>query len=149
MSSSTPSLKNNPHRSTFEEMKKEGEWANILKNTSWPCHNILQVNSDWMSNRDTDGSGPILEKDYVKMMEEHGFKVHMSQTLTLEYILSREFIDNYFKTRVLTGFKSLQDDKRELFLTEYKRRMENKDTLKVVNYPMDVFQVLGQKVEEL
>ena len=32
----------------------------------------------------------------------------MSQTLTLEYILSREFIDNYFKTRVLTGFKSVQ-----------------------------------------
>jgi len=121
---STQNPKNNGMLFEYNKMKAEPEWAELLKPTTWPYMGTVHRNNSWMTTVNKDGIGPIVESDYVKLMENSGFKVAGSKSLALNYVFQRDFTRNFFKSKILTGFPQLQGEGRKAFLDEYLRRLK-------------------------
>ncbi|XP_023331074.1 uncharacterized protein LOC111703382 [Eurytemora carolleeae] len=151
---STHNPRDNIQRSVYDSMKLNGKWAKLLKNTSWPHFKTTHINNSWMSTVDKQGSGPIIEKDFVKLMESNGFKVQESRSLPLGYVLHKDFIKNYFRSTILTAFPEIQGEERKLFFTDYIRKMKELDMLNTQGSPdyyrsyIDGFQLFGTKVSD-
>jgi len=139
-------------RREYETMKAEGDWAEILAPTRWMYFKTIHVNNGWMSTVDSDGHGYIEEKDYVRLMENHGFQVDGVNTIPLKYKLDRNFVKNFFKSTVLTSFPELTGDTRKAFFTEYISRVKaqnsppDKDGLYSDAF-VDGIQIFGRKLK--
>jgi len=121
---SGPNPQNNGMLVEYNKMKSEPEWANLLKDTTYPYFGTVHRNNSWMTTVDKNGIGPIVESDYVKLMENSGFKVAGSKSLALNYVFQRDFTRNFFKSKILTGFPQVQGEGRKAFFDEYVRRLK-------------------------
>jgi len=145
---STQSPKKNPMRVEYNAMKSEPQWAELLKNTSWPHFKTAHRNSSWMSTVDKDGYGDITEQDYVQLLHSKGFKVSSSKSLPLNYKLHREFTKNFFKSTILSSFQEIPGEERRAFFTEYIARIQNSSQISGDYYDsfIDGIQVTGEKL---
>ena len=84
----------------------------------------VHVNNSWMSTVDSNGFGYIEEGDYIKLMEDHGFRVDNAKTIPLKYVLNKDFTKNFFKSTLLTSFPELTGDNRRQFFTEFIERIK-------------------------
>merc|ERR1712168_263875 len=126
---STQNQQRNNMRKEFESMKKEDKWSKMLAKTEWPHFKTIHRNNTWMSTVDHKGNGPIIEEDYIKLMENNGFKIEYSKSQSLHYVFNEEFIRNFFKSTILTSFNELQGKEREMFMEEFVRRLREKRQL--------------------
>jgi len=116
-------------KTEFEKMKNEDEWSPILSKTSWPHFKTVHRNNSWMSTVDQKGYGPIIEQDYIKLMENNGFKVTYSKSQALNYVFHDDFIRNFYKSTILTSFNDLESKEREKFMEEYVTRLKSNEQL--------------------
>jgi len=116
-------------QSEFQKMKTEEKWAKVLRRSSWPYY-IQHRNTSWMTTVDKQGRGPIIEGDYVNLLKNTGFKVKESKSLTLTYLLDKDFKKNYFKASILTAFPELKGDARKEFFNEFIGRLRALDKKK-------------------
>ena len=79
-----------------------------------------------MSTVDSKGSGHFEEAYYVKLMENHGFRVDDAKTKTLKYMLKKEFMDNFITSTVMTSFPELTGANRDHFFKEYIDRIKER-----------------------
>ena len=84
----------------------------------------VHVNNSWMSTADSNGFGYVEQGDYVKLMENHGFRVDDAKTIPLKYVLNKDFTKNFFKSTLLTSFPELTGDNRNQFFTEFIGRIK-------------------------
>ena len=94
---------------------------------------IVNMHHDWMSNVDKKtGYGSITREDFVKLMEAHGFRVNQAETLTLNYKLSRDFVEGFKKKTILPAFPEIVGKDREEFFKEYIDRADKME--KIVSF---------------
>lgn len=149
---STQNQQRNNMRKEFENMKKEDKWSKMLSKTSWPNFKTIHKNNDWMSTVDNKGNGPIIEEDYVRLMENHGFKVEFSHSQPLQYVFNDEFIRNFFKSTILTSFNELNENERKEFMEEFVRRLKNQKQLNSDGHyeaHVDGFLIMGEKQRDV
>jgi len=145
-------IETNPQRRVYEDMKREPKWEHLLKNTSWMHYKTVHQNNSWMSTIEKHGYGGIIENDFVKLMENHGFKVANAKTIPLKYKFEVDFIKNYFKTVVLTSFPELQGETRKEFFNEYIPRvkeMTKTDEDGLYDSNVDGIQIFGEKFKDI
>jgi len=148
----TQNPRDNILRKEYEKMKTEDRWADMLKPTSWMHFKTVHVNNSWMSTVDSHGYGNIEESDYIKLLETHGFRVDSAKTIPLEYVLSKEFTKNFFKSTLLTSFPELTGENRNKFFTEYIGRIKEQSSPDTDGFSksfIDGIQVFGEKIEEI
>jgi len=141
-------LETNALRREFENMKRESQWSKMLSGASYPHLGTTHKNSSWMTTLDSNGYGPITEKDYVKLMENNGFKVAHSENKTAYLVFSEDFIKNFFKTIIKPALTGMPEKDKQLFLEEYVRRVRSQRTLNSDgNYEIyvDGFDIVGEK----
>jgi len=148
----THNPKDNILRREYEKMKTEAKWADMLKPTSWMHFKTVHVNNSWMSTVDSDGFGYIEEGDYIKLMENHGFRVDDAKTIPLNYVLNKDFTKNFFKSTLLTSFPELTGDNRRHFFNEFIERIKEQsqpdaDGFQKAN--VDGIQIFGEKVKDI
>lgn len=155
---STQNSQRNNMKKEFENMKRDEKWSKMLNKTSWPHFKTVHRNNTWMSTVDHKGNGPIIEQDYVKLMQNNGFKVKFSKNQPLNYVFNDDFIRNFFKSTILTSFQELEPKEREMFLEEFVRWLKSQkqlnkdsdgDTLKKADghyeAHVDGFLIIGEK----
>jgi len=154
---STHNQKNSLRR-TYDEMKAESRWSEMLNKTSWPHFKTVHRNNAWMSTVNKEGLGHIIESDYVQLMQESGFKVTGSYTIPLDYVFHRDFVNGFFKSTMLTSFNEIQGEDRKLFFNEFIGRVKVLDRLEVQQTKgdpdykksyTDGFQIFGEKVADI
>lgn len=149
--SSTQSSETNILRREWESMKQESKWAEILVPCSWPHFKTVHTNNSWMSTVDNNGMGHIIQDDYVKLMQNHGFQVDDCQTLPLNYRFTKDFTRNFFKSTILSSFPELNGDVRKEFFDEYiaraKEHGEQHDQDGLVNGRVEGIQIFGKKIK--
>ena len=85
----------------------------------------VHQNNSWMSTVNKNGFGDMITEDFVKLMENHGFRVDDAKTVPLKYKFETDFIRNYFKSVVMTSFPELQGDTRKKFFNEFIPRVKD------------------------
>lgn len=147
---STHSPQDNLLRREYDSMKSEPKWENMLRKTSWPHFKTVHRNNSWMSTVNKEGLGHIIESDYVQLMKNMGFKVAESKSLSLGYILHRDFTKNFFKSSILTAFPELEGEAREMFFKEYISRIrvgqETSSSREYYHSYVDGIQLFGEKI---
>jgi len=145
---STQNSQRNVMKKEFEKMKREDKWSSMLNKTSWPHFKTVHRNNTWMSTVDHKGNGPIIERDYIKLMENNGFKVGFSKSQSLNYVFHDDFIRNFFKSTILTSFNELEKNEREMFLNEFVTRLKSQKQLNADGHyeaHVDGFLIMGEK----
>lgn len=148
----THNPRDNILKKEYENMKTEAKWADMLKPTSWMHFKTIHVNNSWMSTVDSNGLGYIEEGDYVKLMENHGFRVDDAKTIPLKYVLNKDFTKNFFKSTLLTSFPELTGDNRNQFFTEFIGRIKEQSQPDADGFSkayVDGIQIFGEKIKEV
>lgn len=148
----THNPKDNLLRREYEKMKTEANWAEILKPTSWMHFKTVHENNSWMTTVDSNGFGYIEQGDYVKLMENHGFRVDDAKTIPLKYMLDKNFTKNFFKSTLLTSFPELTGESRTKFFTEFIGRVREQsqpDADGFSNAFVDGIQIFGEKIKDI
>ena len=92
---------------------------------SWMHFKTVHQNNSWMSTINKNGFGDMITEDFVKLMENNGFRVDDAKTVPLKYKFETDFIRNYFKSVVITSFPELQGDTRKKFFNEFIPRVKD------------------------
>jgi len=148
----TQNQQKNTMRNEFESMKRESQWSKMLNKTTWPHFKTVHKNNSWMTTVDNKGNGPITERDYVKLMENNGFKVDFSQNQQFYYVFNEDFMRNFFKSNIRTCFNELQEKEKEQFMEEFVRRMRSQKQLNSEGHyeaHIDGFVIMGEKQRDI
>jgi len=148
----THNKETNPQRKVYEEMKKEKLWVEVLKDTNWMHFKTVHQNNSWMSTINKNGFGDMITEDFVKLMENNGFRVDDAKTVPLKYKFETDFIRNYFKSVVMTSFPELQGDTRKKFFNEFIPRVKDLTQLDSDGFydsNVDGIQIFGEKINEI
>jgi len=153
-------------RREYEAMRLETKWADALRPTKWMHFKTVHVNTGWMTTADETvvkeargennfggaGNGYIEESDYVKLLDNHGFKVDSAKTIPLRYMLDKNFTRNFFKSTLLTSFPELQGNIRKEFFSEYIERVKAQTKPAEDGFSeafVDGIQVFGEKIKDV
>jgi len=145
----SPNADTNALRKEFESMKGERKWSKMLSKTAWPYFGTQHKNNSWMSSVDANGRGPVTEADYIKLMENNGFKVAFSEAKTVNLTFSEDFMRNFFRTVILPALSDMQEKEKQQFLDEYVRRVRSQRPLNPDGHydvQVDGFDIFGEKI---
>ena len=132
----------------------------------------VNVNHGWMSTVDEKtGYGNIKREDFVRLLENHGFRVDEAKDLTLEYKFSKKFSEGFIQNTILTAFPEIVGVEREEFFKEFISRADqlknfvsfstlrlgNSQFLNIMIFflqdsdvtPVGGIQIIGEKISEI
>lgn len=133
----------------FKEMKTEDKWRKMLENVKWKTVLTKHVNKEWSSTIDEDGYGPMYEDDYKRLMESHGFRVFVAKPCPLTYKATKVYYERCTQKMILEAFPELSDEESELFLPEYKARLQSAnipDADGLIHMRFHGFLIFGEKI---
>ena len=120
-----PTGENMEERIVYDQMRQEERWRELLEKTSWMHFKTVNVNHGWMSTVDErTGYGNIKMEDFVKLMENNGFRVDEAKTVNLNYKLHKDFVERFVEETILNDFPELEGEEREEFFREFIPRVE-------------------------
>ena len=107
---------------------------------SWMYYNTVNVDNDWMTNVDKKtGYGNIQVEDFVKLVENLGFRVDNVKTVGLDYKISEELVKGFVDAAHQNVWPEITGLERKEFFAEFIGRAEKLKSMVRVAYLKIVF----------